>query len=140
VSISLYFGPRVAEMLDEFHRALGQPFGHAESDNLAIRRRLHNEESQELLDALDSGDYVAIARELADVVYVAYGTAHTLGIPLDKVIEEVHLANLSKFDSKGKPLLDGGKVLKGPNFCPPDVERVLDEEYSYRLGMETDSE
>lgn len=113
-------------MLAVFHEALGQPFGCPDLGSAELRRRLHDEEHTELLDALDSGDRVAIAHELADVVYVAYGTAHTLGIPLDDVIAEVHRANMSKFDADRRPVLrEDGKVLKSDRFRPADVAGIL---------------
>lgn len=115
----------VANMLTEFHAAFGQPFGHGDINNSALRIRLHLEENRELIEALMEGDLVGTARELADVVYVAYGTAHSLGIPLDAVIAEVHRANMSKFGPDGPVYDEGGKVLKGPNFRPPDVASLL---------------
>ena len=77
------------------------------------------EEAKELRDAVEADDLVAIAGELADVVYVAYGTALTYGIPLDAVIAEVHRANMSK--DRGTT----GKAVKGPGFVPADVASVL---------------
>lgn len=121
-------GVNAAAMLAEFHHALGQEFGHGDIGNSALRRKLHDEEHQELLDALDAADLAATAQELADVVYVCYGTAHSLGIPLDAVIAEVHRANMSKFDADGQPLLRAdGKILKSDQFRPADVAAVLAE-------------
>jgi predicted HAD superfamily Cof-like phosphohydrolase len=130
-----------AEMLAEFHEALGQPYGHG--FDAELRARLQHEETRELIDALRTFDeacepftdadattkrYAELAQELADVVYVAYGTAHVLGIPLDRVLAEVHRANMSKFDENGRPLLrDDGKLLKSDSYTPPDIEHVLAE-------------
>jgi NTP pyrophosphatase (non-canonical NTP hydrolase) len=115
-----------AEMLDEFHAAFGQPFGHGSLADSTLRRRLHNEEHAELIEALDAGALAAVAQELADVVYVAYGTAHSLGIPLDAVLAEVHRANMSKFGPDGQPILrEDGKVMKSAEFVPADVVAVL---------------
>jgi predicted HAD superfamily Cof-like phosphohydrolase len=115
-------------MLAEFHASFGQPFGHSDVGHSDLRRALHQEEHEELIDAIDQCDLVAIAHELADVVYVAYGTAHSLGIPLDAVIAEVHRANMTKLDEDGRPVLrPNGKLLKGPSFTPADVARVLTE-------------
>lgn len=114
----------VSDFLNEFHEWLGQPFGTGWDPTL--RKRLHAEENTELLDAIDTDDTVAIARELADVVYVAYGTAHTRGIDLDAVIAEIHRANLSKFPPLGSPEMRfDGKLLKGDSYVPPNVGAVL---------------
>ncbi len=76
------------EMLAEFHAAFGQTFGDGGSDD-ACRARLHEEEYRELAEALDSGDRVAIAHKLADVVYVAYGTAHSLGLEIGDEVSQI---------------------------------------------------
>ena len=116
----------LAEMLAEFHEAFGQPFGHGNVHDCTCRVNLHKEEQKELLDEFDAANLVGIARELADVVYVAFGSAHSLGIDLYAVLAEVHRANMSKFGPDGHPVLRAdGKILKGPNFIPPDVPAVL---------------
>lgn len=115
-----------AEMLAEFHAALGEPFGSPGPAGNELRAKLHLEETDELCAALHDGSSVGIAHELADVVYVAYGTAHALGIPLDAVLDEVHAANMSKRGPDGRFELRGdGKVLKGPHYRRPDVAAVL---------------
>lgn len=115
----------VAAMVAEFHEVLGQCFGDR-GPGTELRARLHGEEHRELCDALHAEDRAGIARELADVVYVAYGTAHALGLPLDAVLAEVHRANMSKRGADGAFTVDDhGKVLKGPNYRPPDIDTVL---------------
>lgn len=81
------------------------------------------QETDELLDELRRDDAVAIAKELADVVYAAYGTAIALGIDLDRVLESVHVSNMTKMGPDGPLARDGqtGKILKGPNFEPADL-------------------
>lgn len=119
------------EMVREFHERFGvvirtQPV--ADPPESELRVRLLEEEVQEYRDAVwdEADDVAAVARELADIVYVAYGAALTHGINLDVVIAEVHRANMSKLGDDGKPIIrDDGKVLKGPNFRPPDVAAVL---------------
>jgi predicted HAD superfamily Cof-like phosphohydrolase len=118
---------RVFEMLAEFHAALGEAYGHGSVHDSSLRRKLHVEEHDELIEAIDAKDLIAIAHELADVIYVAYGTAYSLGIPIDAVINEVHRANMSKFDADGRPVLrDDGKLLKSDRFTPADVARILE--------------
>lgn len=110
-----------AQMLVEFHRVFGGPG--TNTDDPALRPSLHIEENDELLDALHHGDTEQIARELADVLYIAYGTALVYGIDLDAAFAEVHRANMSKLGEDGRPIRrEDGKVLKGPGFRPPDMK------------------
>lgn len=112
-----------AEMLTEFH----ERFDYEKTSDPCLRLTLHQEEHEELVEAIESGDLAAIARELADVAYVAYGSAWSLGIDLDAALREVHRANMSKLGDDGKPVYrDDGKVLKGPNFRPPDLRLALE--------------
>jgi predicted HAD superfamily Cof-like phosphohydrolase len=64
---------------------------------------------------------------LADLIYVAVGTAISLGIPIDDVFAEVHRSNMSKTGPDGKAIRRAdGKILKGPNYSPADIESLLD--------------
>jgi predicted HAD superfamily Cof-like phosphohydrolase len=91
-----------------------------------LRIRLLEEEVGEYAAAARCEDLVGIADALADVVYVAYGSALTYGLDLDAVLAEVHRSNMSKLDSHGRPLLrSDGKVMKGPRYRPPNVRAVL---------------
>lgn len=39
----------------------------------------------------------------------------------------VHASNMSKLDSEGKPIRrEDGKILKGPNYIPPDMSGVVE--------------
>jgi predicted HAD superfamily Cof-like phosphohydrolase len=121
----------VADAVTEFHAACGLPIrttpGIEISDALAkLRVTLLEEECSEFVSATQARDLVAIADALADVVYVAYGTAVTYGIDLDLVLSEVHRANMTKLDHNGKPIKRAdGKVLKSERYTPPDVKAML---------------
>lgn len=91
-----------------------------------LRARLIMEEAREAELALQAephdGALEAIAKELADLLYVVYGTAVSLGIDLQPVFEEVHQSNLTKTPGNKR---EDGKVLKGPHYVPPDIKTVL---------------
>ncbi len=120
-----------AAALAQFHRAFNLPMQQlpsADIDHALARLRvaLLEEEVGEFVAASGRGDLVGIADALADIVYVAYGTALTYGIDLDAVLQEVHRSNMSKLGSDGKPLIrSDGKVLKSERYFPPDIESVL---------------
>lgn len=122
---------RARGQVGDFHRAYGLPIRSAPTaavgpDQVALRQALIEEEVRELADAARLGDVVGVADALADIVYVAYGTAHVYGIDLDAVLDEVHSSNMTKLGADGRPVRRAdGKVLKGPDYRPPDVRGVL---------------
>ena len=65
-------------------------------------------------------------KELADLVYVCYQYAENMGWFLDEALNRVHVSNMSKLDKDGKPIYrEDGKVLKGPNYKPPDLSDLF---------------
>jgi len=65
-------------------------------------------------------------KELADLVYVCYQYAENMGWFLDEALDRVHKSNMSKLDEEGKPIYrEDGKVLKGPNYKPPNLEDLF---------------
>ncbi len=129
---------RIADDVAEFHRAYelplrSAPTGAVGADQARLRQALIEEEVAELAAAADAEDVVGVADALADIVYVAYGTAHVYGIDLDAVLHAVHVSNMTKLGADGRPLRRAdGKILKGPDYQPPDVAAVL-----HRLMTET---
>lgn len=120
-----------ASALREFHEAVSHP----DTDSLWLRPTLHEEEHRELLEALADPNLrglcescrvdalKAVARELADVLYIAYGTAHVAGIDLDAAFAEVHRANMEK--ARHGVRREDGKVMKPPGFIPPDMTAAV---------------
>jgi predicted HAD superfamily Cof-like phosphohydrolase len=124
-------------MVLEFHRRYGLPAQAMPREDVpyelgSFRWQLGHEESSELIEAIAENDLVKIADALADVVYVAYGTAATYGIDLDDVLAEVHRSNMTK----EPPETSGGKARKGEGYEPPDVERALYEQ----MALDVDGE
>ena len=65
-------------------------------------------------------------KELADLGYLCYQYAENLGWDLDEALHRVHVSNMSKLDEDGKPIYrNDGKVLKGPNYAPPNLEDLV---------------
>ncbi|WP_030227682.1 MazG nucleotide pyrophosphohydrolase domain-containing protein [Streptomyces sp. NRRL WC-3626] len=119
-----------AELVREFHRAFGLDVRDVPSEvapELAAHRgELLAEEAEEVAEVSVAGPLDRLAHELADVVYVAYGTALVHGIDLDAVIAEIHRSNMSKLGPDGSVSRRAdGKVLKGEHYAAPDVAGVL---------------
>ena len=65
-------------------------------------------------------------KELADLVYVCYQYAENMGWFLDEALDRVHKSNMSKLDDDGNPIYrEDGKVLKGPNYKPPNLSDLF---------------
>src|SRR6056300_1432631 len=99
-----------------------------DKDTINLRLNLIQEELDELVFAHEDNNLVEVADALTDLLYVIYGAGHAYGIDLDSCFLEVHNSNMSKLGEDGKPIYrDDGKVLKGPNFFEPDLEKVLEQ-------------
>ncbi|WP_159773700.1 MazG nucleotide pyrophosphohydrolase domain-containing protein [Streptomyces sp. HM190] len=119
-----------ARLVREFHRAFGLDV-RAEPTEVAPELAAHRgellaEEAAEVAEVAVGGPLDRLAHELADVVYVAYGTALVHGIDLDAVIAEIHRSNMTKLGPDGRVARRAdGKVLKGDHYRAPDVAAVL---------------
>ena len=117
------------DAVDAFHGAFG--LLRAETPQLPneparqLRIDLLYEEYCEYLKGEEDDDLVQIADALADMIYIALGTAVAYGIPLDRVFAEVHKSNMAKLvDGKVIRRADG-KVQKPIGWTPPDIKGVL---------------
>ena len=91
-----------------------------------LRVSLINEELEELKDAIKNNDLKEAADALTDILYVTYGAGHAFGVNLDKCFDEVQQSNMSKLGDDGKPIYnDEGKVMKGPKYFKPDLNKFL---------------
>jgi hypothetical protein len=60
---------------------------------------------------------------IADQVVTGIGTGHCAGMKTAEGIAAVNRSNYSKFDKNGYPIFnEQGKVMKGPDYAPPDLE------------------
>ena len=118
------------EKVVEFMKTFGQEVkSNAEFPNekiVDLRKKLINEEFQELKDAINDKNIVEVADALTDILVVTYGAGAAFGINLDKCFDEVHRSNMSKLSEEGKPIYNEyGKVLKGPNYSPPNLKKFI---------------
>ena len=93
----------------------------------SLRYDLIREELDELKEAIDNKDIKEVADALTDILYVTYGAGHAFGINLDQCFAEVQNSNMSKLGDDGKPIYnEHGKVMKGPNYFKPDLNKFID--------------
>lgn len=134
----------VLESLIEFEQKIEEhnPSSLSIKETIALRKKLITEEYLETIEALELLDKQLdetfdkdkletlvedTAKELADLVYVTYGTAERLGIDLDEGFDIVHRSNMSKIGgnvSGGEKRADG-KILKPKTYVSPDMGPVV---------------
>ena len=110
-----------------FEQRVGEKPGLPSKEERELRKKLLAEEYTEYVVAEYQNDLVEIADALADIIYIACGTAVSYGIPLDVIFEEVHASNMAKLVD-GKVLRrSDGKIQKPEGWAPPDIEKILKE-------------
>jgi predicted HAD superfamily Cof-like phosphohydrolase len=117
----------------DFHQAFGQRIGEKpelpDIEERKLRIKLLDEEVFEYTDAEYADDLVEIADALADIIYIACGTAVSYGIPLDDVFAEVHRSNMAKLVDGKVIRREDGKVQKPEGWTPPDIRSVLEKSH-----------
>jgi len=117
----------------EFHTAykLGyknEPIADIGIDKIKLRFNLMEEENKEYLEAAENKDLVEVADALGDMLYILCGTIieHGMQNKIEEVFEEIQRSNMSKLGEDGEPIYrEDGKVLKGPNYFKPNIEKIL---------------
>jgi len=120
-------------MVEAFHRTfeiLANPVPTvADGQTRALRVKLIQEEFDELKEALASEDLSSIAKEMADLLYVVYGTAVSYGIDMEPVFREVHRSNMSKVGGYKR---EDGKWVKPSTYSPAHIEPIVTEQGSVK--------
>jgi predicted HAD superfamily Cof-like phosphohydrolase len=127
--------------VDRFMQMIGQPMPdypqNVDPAILQLRIDLITEEFDETVDALvklqqpnlDAPKERVLLAEVADgivdLLYVAVGTASTLGIDLEEVWEAVQRSNMAK---AGGPVREDGKRLKPDGWKPPNIAVIIREQ------------
>jgi len=89
-------------------------------------------EGEDIIEKLDAlgddmeddqkADIIAdVSDWLGDMIWYIRSEAVKYGIDMDKTLHIIKDSNASKLDENGKPIYDNrGKVMKGPNYWPPE--------------------
>jgi predicted HAD superfamily Cof-like phosphohydrolase len=88
------------EDVKQFHRKYGVPVSETPSllspEKLEFRTKFLREELNEFINGASEGNLEKMGDALIDLVYVALGTAHMMGLPWQLMWNEVQLANMRK--------------------------------------------
>lgn len=120
--------------VEAFHRKFNQPVGGPphwpEQELIDFRLGFLKEEVREFEDAVFTGNMADAADALADLVWVALGTACVFGIPFPDIWREVARANMKKVranadgDSRSKRNAKFD-IVKPDGWKPPDHREAL---------------
>ena len=128
-------------MVEAFHRTFdiaveSRPTAVSEQTK-TLRLRLIQEEFDELKESMADGHLPSVAKEMADLLYVVYGTAVSYGIDMEPVFREVHRSNMSKVGGHKRA---DGKWVKPASYSPAQIEPILDGQAGPVSPMERVSE
>jgi|TARA_R100001244_G_scaffold24199_3_gene24661 predicted HAD superfamily Cof-like phosphohydrolase len=123
---------RVEEFMDKAEQPVDVPF---EDRLFNFRMKLIAEEFKEMAEAassltlsdIDSDEERTIQKEkfikeVCDCMYVLKGMAVTFGWDLEEAFNRVHQSNMTKIPFS---VTDDGKVQKGENYEPPNLEGIV---------------
>lgn len=118
-----------------FHKAFKQKDGEwpqsLKENDYKLRHRLMAEENDEYLQACEENTLVGIADALGDQLYILCGTIlkHGMQHIIEDVFDEIQASNMSKLGPDSEPILrEDGKILKGPCYFKPDINKFIGEQ------------
>ena len=131
---------KYTDAVREFHTAFGlgindKPTANIGEDRNLLRFNLMKEENEEYIEAANRGDLVEVADALGDMLYILAGTIieHGMQYKISEVFDEIQRSNMSKLGEDGKPIYrEDGKVLKGPHYFKPNIQEILEKQFTYR--------
>jgi predicted HAD superfamily Cof-like phosphohydrolase len=86
-----------------------------------------HEEVKELAEAIRNSDLPGVADALVDIAVFCKGTAVMMGLPWEKLWEEVHRANMSKQPGENdKRPGFANDLVKPEGWIPPRIQEILD--------------
>lgn len=124
------------DKLTEFHKAINgsnptKPLV-PNKETILLRETLISEEYKEVMEVLEKlktsnnkeEQLASLMHELADLLYVTYGTFVDFGVDANKVFAEIHRVNMLKLTG---PKRADGKQLKPDGWKAADIQAVIDE-------------
>lgn len=117
--------PDMIRDVGEFHELILNDYAEVAPSLISLeycveRARFLHEELDEFIESAQDGSIVGVADALADIVYVALGTAYKLGLPFAQIWEAVQAANMRKVAG---PTKRGNKIdaMKPEGWVGPEA-------------------
>lgn len=94
-----------------------------------FRAQLLDEEVTELTESMQVDSLEATAKELADVLYVVYGTILSYGLQdkMEEIFAAVHESNMSKTSREVSANQDS-KAIKNARYSAADITAILESD------------
>lgn len=113
-------------MVKDYAKKAGQPLGYPYEPESKLRDSRMAMVAEEFDEVLHSYHASHNLKELADLVYVAYGYAATFGWDLTEALARVHQNNLDRMtQDNGEVIMKEGKVVKNPNTPPVNLKDLV---------------
>ena len=94
----------------------------ADYDPQTVRAQLILGETAEVIEALGTGNELALLDGIADLLYVAFGAVIQYDLPIEEAFAEVQRSNMTKDAKHG-----WGSRWKGPTYSAPNLRPILEE-------------
>ena len=113
------------EEVSEMMHALGDDSESVRVEDLAAEYKQAHEHLVSYISLEPSINKVELLDSLADQIVTAIGVAHMMGFDILGALQEVNRSNFSKFED-GKAVFDeNGKIRKGKDYTPPNLESFV---------------
>lgn len=97
----------------------------SELSNYSKAYKSKNEYITNELMLMDAETAIQMLDDIVDEIVTRVGIAHMMGFDIVGALEEVNRSNFSKFED-GKPVFNSnGKITKGKNYTPPQLEDFI---------------
>ena len=111
------------EEMSEMADSLGDNLAMDELNSIADEYKTG--EYAEYLSLMSDKAKIPFLDSLVDQIVTATGVAHMMGFDILGALAEVNRSNFSKFED-GKPVFDShGKITKGKNYTPPELNEYI---------------
>lgn len=114
----------------KFMIASDQTVGDLNYDQFKLYLKLITEEYDELQVAAANKDRVETVDALLDIIVVAIGALHSVGVDTEGAWKEVMASNLAKINPRTGRVQkrEDGKVIKPEGWQPPDIVKYIKTE------------
>lgn len=134
------------QMVNEFRKAMDLPVSEFPRTLSPEEAKLHiqmirDEFEKEFVPAFLEQNLLEMYDAGIDVLVYVIGALSNAGLDIEPGFREIHRSNMSKMDPEtGKAIKAGpndpsgepeGKVLKGPNYSPPNLHPIINEQFNF---------